>query len=62
MVVPYGGPDGNWVWRNAFDEGEYGLGRLATPLEPGKDAPDFATGPQGEDRPLERDGPPLLLV
>jgi primary-amine oxidase len=42
MVVPYGDPDGNWVWRNAFDEGEYGLGRLATPLEPGKDAPDNA--------------------
>jgi hypothetical protein len=43
MVVPYGDPDGNWVWRNAFDEGEYGLGRLATPLEPSKDAPDPAT-------------------
>src|SRR6185295_12566646 len=29
-------------WRSAFDEGEYGIGRLASPLEPGVDAPDNA--------------------
>jgi primary-amine oxidase len=39
MVVPYGDPDASWAFRNAFDEGEYGLGRLASPLVPGKDMP-----------------------
>lgn len=39
MVVPYGDPDPLWSWRNAFDVGEYGVGRLASPLEPGVDAP-----------------------
>ena len=39
MVVPYGDPDPNWAWRSAFDEGEYGIGRLSSPLEPGVDAP-----------------------
>jgi primary-amine oxidase len=39
MIVPYGDPDVAWVWRAAFDEGEYGLGRLANELEPGRDAP-----------------------
>jgi primary-amine oxidase len=38
MIVPYGDPDQHWVWRNAFDEGEYGIGRLAAPLEPELDA------------------------
>jgi primary-amine oxidase len=36
MLVPYGDPDSSWVWRNAFDEGEYGLGKLAAPLVPGQ--------------------------
>ncbi len=40
MVVPYGDPDANWSWRNAFDAGEYGVGRLAAPLEKGKDIPE----------------------
>lgn len=39
MLVPYGDPDGNWSFRNAFDEGEYGIGRMAGPIEPMKDAP-----------------------
>jgi primary-amine oxidase len=39
MVVPYGDTDGNWAWRNAFDAGEYGVGRLAAPLERNRDAP-----------------------
>ncbi len=43
MVVPYGDPDKAWAWRNAFDVGEYGIGRLASYLIPGKDAPDNAT-------------------
>ncbi|MBI3553711.1 MAG: primary-amine oxidase [Elusimicrobia bacterium] len=42
MVVPYGDPDPNWAWRSAFDEGEYGIGRLAGPFEPGVDAPENA--------------------
>ncbi|MBI3549851.1 MAG: primary-amine oxidase [Elusimicrobia bacterium] len=43
MVVPYGDPDKNWMWRNAFDVGEYGLGRMSSPQEPGLDAPPQAT-------------------
>jgi primary-amine oxidase len=43
MVVPYGDTDTNWRWRSAFDVGEYGVGRLASPLEPGGDAPEYAT-------------------
>lgn len=42
MLVPYGDPDENWSFRNAFDEGEYGIGRMAAALEPGKDAPENA--------------------
>jgi primary-amine oxidase len=42
MVVPYGDPQVTWRWRSAFDVGEYGVGRLSSPLEPGKDAPDNA--------------------
>ena len=41
-VVPYGDPDKNWSWRNAFDEGEYGMGRLTSTLTPGMDAPENA--------------------
>jgi primary-amine oxidase len=43
MVVPYGDTDLNWRWRSAFDVGEYGVGRMASPLEPGLDAPENAT-------------------
>lgn len=43
MLVPYGDPDPNWYWRNAFDLGEYGVGRLANTLRPGLDAPIYAT-------------------
>jgi len=42
MVVAYADPDKNWVFRNAFDEGEYGVGRLANTLVASKDAPDNA--------------------
>jgi primary-amine oxidase len=42
MVVPYGDPDSNWAWRSAFDEGEYGVGRLIAPLEPDVDVPENA--------------------
>lgn len=43
MVVPYGDPSPGWFIRNAFDEGEYGVGRLAVPLEEKTDLPANAT-------------------
>jgi len=43
MVVPYGDTDENWRWRSAFDVGEYGVGRLASSIEPKTDAPENAT-------------------
>jgi primary-amine oxidase len=43
MVVPYGDSDQNWRWRAAFDVGEYSVGRLASQIEPGTDAPENAT-------------------
>ena len=42
MVVPYGDPQAGWFFRNAFDEGEFGIGRLALSLEPNTDCPDNA--------------------
>ena len=43
MAVPYGDSDRNWRWRSAFDVGEYGMGRLASSIEPNTDAPSNAT-------------------
>lgn len=43
IYVPYGIPDINWVWRTAFDVGEYGMGRNANPLSPAVDVPNNAT-------------------
>jgi primary-amine oxidase len=43
ISVPYGLPDRNWVWRSAFDLGEYGFGRYALKLEPGVDVPENTT-------------------
>src|SRR5262245_14104037 len=43
MAVPYGDADQNWRWRSAFDVGEYGMGRLASSIEPNTDAPPNAT-------------------
>jgi primary-amine oxidase len=37
MVVPYGDPTTGQFWKNAFDCGEYGLGKLANSLELGCD-------------------------
>lgn len=42
MVVPYGDADGLWNWRNAFDQGEYGLGQFAATLIRGEDVPENA--------------------
>ncbi len=43
MVVPYGDPSAGWFFRNAFDEGEADVGRLAVPLEDKTDIPENAT-------------------
>ncbi len=37
MVVPYGDPDPMHSWKNAFDVGEWGLGRMASSLSLGCD-------------------------
>ncbi|MGH9090937.1 MAG: primary-amine oxidase [Acidimicrobiales bacterium] len=37
MVVPYGTPDPMHAWKNAFDVGEWGLGRMADSLVMGCD-------------------------
>jgi primary-amine oxidase len=39
MVVPYGDPAINWSFRNAFDVGEYGLGKTLHPLVKNEDVP-----------------------
>lgn len=39
MYVPYGAAGKTWRWRGAFDGGEYGLGKSASPLVLGKDVP-----------------------
>jgi primary-amine oxidase len=43
MLVPYGDPDADWSWRNAFDMGEYGLGQLSISLRAGQEVPQHAT-------------------
>ncbi|MCO5168505.1 MAG: primary-amine oxidase [Planctomycetes bacterium] len=43
IVVPYADPAPAWAWRQAFDEGEYGLGRSATRQARGADVPAHAT-------------------
>ncbi|MDO9103912.1 MAG: hypothetical protein Q7U57_03010 [Methylovulum sp.] len=42
IYVPYGLPDVNWVWRTAFDVGEYGMGRFVNPLAANIDVPNNA--------------------
>jgi primary-amine oxidase len=37
MVVPYGSTDPSHYWKNAFDAGEWGLGRMTAPLTLGCD-------------------------
>jgi primary-amine oxidase len=43
MLVPYADPEATWNFRNAFDAGEYGIGRLTNDLERGTDAPAHAS-------------------
>jgi len=40
IYVPYGVSDPNWVWRTAFDVGEYNLGTFAQTLESNRDVPE----------------------
>jgi len=42
IYVPYGLGDSNWVWRSAFDVGEYNAGTLAQSLEANRDVPENA--------------------
>jgi primary-amine oxidase len=42
MLVPYGSGNRSWTFRNAFDVGEYGLGKTLHPLVLGQDVPDNA--------------------
>ena len=39
MMVLYGDPSQGWRWRNAFDAGDYGLGRTSVALRPGSEVP-----------------------
>ncbi len=59
MLVPYGDPSHQWSFRNAFDVGEYGLGRAAHSLAVGVDTPEgahFFDGVFAKD-----DGKPLII-
>ncbi|HVA32917.1 MAG TPA: hypothetical protein VNG31_02140 [Candidatus Baltobacteraceae bacterium] len=42
MLVPYSDPAPEWVWREFFDAGEYGLGAVAVSLRAGKELPNNA--------------------
>lgn len=42
MVVPYADTAPSWVFRNAFDIGEYRIGRLANTMELAKEVPENA--------------------
>lgn len=42
MLVPYSDPSPEWVWREFFDAGEYGLGAVSVALRPGKELPNNA--------------------
>lgn len=43
MFVPYQDPSQNWYYRTFLDNGEFGLGLLASSLTPGADCPVSAT-------------------
>jgi primary-amine oxidase len=41
MVVPYGDPNPEWSFRNAFDIGEYNYGTMSNSQELGKEVPEY---------------------
>lgn len=43
MLVPYGNSLKTWSFRNAFDVGEYGIGKALHPMVAGQDVPSYAT-------------------
>src|SRR4051794_32197097 len=43
IYVPYALPDANWVWRTAFDVGEYNIAQYANALQRNVDVPENAT-------------------
>jgi len=43
MLVPYGDAAKSWSFRNAFDVGEYGLGKTLHPMVAKQDVPVYAT-------------------
>ena len=42
IYVPYALPDSNWVWRTAFDIGEYNIAQYANALQKNVDVPENA--------------------
>lgn len=42
IYVPYALPDANWVWRTAFDVGEYNIAQYANALQVNLDVPENA--------------------
>jgi primary-amine oxidase len=42
IYVPYALPDANWVWRTAFDVGEYNIAQYANALQKNVDVPENA--------------------
>jgi primary-amine oxidase len=75
MLVPYAESAPQWLWREFFDSGEYGLGLNSTDVRPGKELPENAQvldavlpdealkGSTYNDRIFlyERDGGPLVF-
>ncbi len=59
MAVPYGDADPTWVFRNAFDLGEYGVGRTAHSLDP---KTDVLPGAQFFDAVFAEDGGTTFAV
>jgi primary-amine oxidase len=76
MLVPYSSPAPQWLWREFFDSGEYGLGSNSTEVRVGKELPSnaitldailpgedgaFTTGFENRIFFFERDAGPLLM-